>query len=131
MTLRIAFPAEITNEFVTVTIDLMSAAVICNFQQSTSSSATKTCSIVYNQSETCEVDDTLRLSQVRQIAQDTSDSVTIGLPFVSRLSGARQSYCFVVNATNGTYTAMIRGTFNTGNNYNIMFWLKTAFASTR
>ena len=121
MTLLITFPAEITNEFVTVTIDLMSAAVTCDFQQSTSSSATKTCSIVYNQSETCEVDDTLRLSQVRQIAEDTSDSVTIGLPFVNRrlsTSGARQSYCFVVNATNGTYTAMIRGTFNTGNNYN-------------
>ena len=70
---------------------------------------------MYNQSETCEVDDTLRLSQVRQIAQDTSDSVIIGLPFVNGLRSDRQSYCFVVNATNGTYTAMIRGTFNTGN----------------
>jgi hypothetical protein len=71
---------------------------------------------VYNQSETCEVDDTLRLSQVRQIAQDTSDLVIIGLPFVNHLRSDRQSHCFVVNATNGTYTAMIRGTFNTGNN---------------
>ena len=99
-----------------VTIDLMSAAVICNFRQSSANggSTTKMCSIVYEQTETCEVDDTLRLSQVRKFAQDTSNSVIIGFPFVNRLSSDRQTYCFVVNATNGTYTAMIRGTFNTG-----------------
>ena len=96
----------------------MSTAVTCTFlssQQSNGGLTTKTCSIMYNQSETCEVDDTLRLSQVRQIAQNTSDTVTIGLPYINRLRGGRDSYCFVVNATNGTYTAMIRGTFSTGN----------------
>ena len=103
-------------------IDLMSAAVTCSFQQSTAGgSAIKTCSIVYNQSEGCLVDDTLRLSQDQQIAQHTSDSVIIGLPFVNRLRSGRQSYCFVVNATNGTYTAMIRGTFNTGKNFFSLF----------
>ena len=101
-------------------IDLMSAAVVCTFinqQANDLSSTTKTCSIVYNQSETCEVDDMLRLSPIRQIAQDTSDNVKIGLPFVNRLHGSRGMYCFVVNATNGTHTAMIRGTFDTGRYY--------------
>ena len=108
---------DITNNFVAVTINLMSGAVICTFLNQRgggSSSAIKSCSIVYNQSETCEVDDMLRLSPIRQIAQDRSDVVTIGLPFVNRLRGSRGSYCFVVNATNGTYTAMVRGTFDTG-----------------
>ena len=72
---------------------------------------------MYHQSETCEVDDTLSLSQIRQTAQNTSDTVTIGLPFINHVRGGRDSYCFVINATNGTYTVMIRGTFSTGNIY--------------
>lgn len=110
-----SYLSEINNNFFAVTIDLMSSVVSCRFLNQQDRTL-KSCSIMYNRSESCRVDDALHLSRFRQISQDTSNTVVIGLPFVKQLDGNRTgTFCFVVSATNATYTAMISGAFNIGN----------------
>ena len=102
--------SEISNEFVNVTMHFSTAAVICSFINQNGSSV-KSCSIIYKQSETCGID-TLRSSPTKLNAQSIySDTVTIGIPFVRALHFSEQSYCFIINASNGTHTAFVQGTF--------------------
>ena len=102
--------SEISNDFVNVTTRFSTAAVVCSFINQ-KGSGVKSCSIVYKQSETCGID-TLRMSPTKLNAQSIySDTVTIGIPFVRTLHFSERSYCFIINASNGTHTAFVQGTF--------------------
>ena len=46
-----------------------------------------------------------------QASRSLSNSVTIGLPLEQ---DTEQDYCFSVTASNGTFTAIVEGTFKTG-----------------
>lgn len=50
-------------------------------------------------------------SQEQYRAQNISEFVIINL---GKVLNRDQSYCFITTASNGTYTAMIKGTFSTG-----------------
>ena len=74
----------------------------------------KTCSIMYYQSDTCGLGDELPSLATKQSAQNVSNTVTIGIPFINQLRSGDGPYCFIVSAGNGTHEAMIQGTLNRG-----------------
>ena len=95
-----------TNKFVSVTFDLVTNSIVCNFhnQGQILSGSKKFCSIDYGpEGESC--------SSYSQTSHGTSDVVRIGLPL--QLSSTGQ-YCFSVTGNNGTYTAVVEGTFKPG-----------------
>ena len=100
------------NNFVQVIIDLLSSAVICKFTEDQGNNI-KSCTIIaYGPGEACD-----NLSSLTHgLASDTtvsSDSVVINLPVLSQSSV--MEYCYVVTASNDSFTAMVKGTFSTGN----------------
>ena len=102
------------NSFVKVTVDPIPPMVICAFLNQQGSSV-KTCSVIYVFSETCVIGDTLRLAQqMKQTAQSISNTVMIGLPISHTSNNQNINGCFIATATNGTFTAMIQGSFKTG-----------------
>ena len=94
------------NKFFNVTFDLSSGAAICTFLNQREST-TKTCTLVYNQSESCQLD----TPDMSQTAQSASNVVRVSFPLISE---STEQHCFVVSASNGTYRAIIKGTLNTG-----------------
>ena len=92
-----------------MTFDLSSDAVICTFLNQ-HESATKTCTLMYNQSENCQLD----TPDTSHTAQSASDAVRVSFPFVNNLYDGTEQYCFLVSASNGTYRVIIQGTLNTG-----------------
>lgn len=74
----------------------------------------KSCSIAYGPTETC--DNTVNHSRISN-STVTSDSVVINLPVLSESIG--MEYCYVATASNGTFTAIVKGTFSTGRVQNL------------
>ena len=70
----------------------------------------KTCTIMYNQSESCQLDNLV----MSQTAKTASNTVRVRFPFVNNLRDSTELHCFVVSASNGTYRAIVQGTLNTG-----------------
>lgn len=100
-----------TNNFVQVIIDLLSAAVICQFIEDQGSNI-KSCSIAYEPVDTC---DNLCVNLSASLIRNTtvaSDSVVMNLPVLSE--SVVKEYCYVATASNGTLTAMVKGSFSTG-----------------
>jgi hypothetical protein len=97
------------NIFFNVTIDLSSEAAICTFLNQ-HGSTTKTCTLVYNQSESCQLD----TPDTSYTAQSASNVVRVSFPFVNNLHDGTERHCFAVRASNGTYRAIIQGILNTG-----------------
>ena len=96
------------NNFVEVIIDLLSSAVICKFIEDQGDM--KSCTIAYGPGEAC---DNLSNHSLSSDSTVISDSVVISLPVLSQSRG--MEYCYVVTASNGSFTAMVKGTFSTGN----------------
>ena len=94
-----------TNNFVDVIVDLPLSAFVCKFSDHEANTP-KTCTVSYGPGESC--DDLSRSGQ----AAATSESVLVHLPALAQDSGSR--YCYVVTASNGSFTAKVTGTFNTG-----------------
>ena len=100
--------SENTNRFVNVEFDLLSSSVHCVFEQQTLTSNEKSCSIVYGPGEQCR-----NLSQSSRSDSSTMNSIVIDYqPFPSPQS--ESVYCYVLTATDGTFSASIEGTFSTG-----------------
>ena len=99
-----------TNSFVQVIIiDLLSAAIVCKFIEDQGNNV-KSCSIAYEPVEMCD-----NLSVNHSLitnATVTSNSVILNLAILSESIG--KEYCYVVTATNGSFTAMVKGIFTTG-----------------
>ena len=93
-------------------MDLISTSVTCTFLNQEESS-TKTCSITYYQSDSCGLDELPSLP-IKQSAQNVSNTITIGIPFINQLRGDDGAYCFIVSANNGTHAATVQGTLNRG-----------------
>ena len=98
-----------TNNFVRVIIDLLSAVVVCKFIEDQGNNM-KPCSIAYEPIEMC--DDLSVNHNLITNATVTSNSVSLNLPILSESIG--KEYCYVVTASNGSFTAMVKGTFTTG-----------------
>ena len=92
-----------------MTFDLSSDVVICKFLNQHESTI-KTCTLIYNQSESCPLD----TPDTSYTAQSASDIVRVSFPFVNNLHDGTERHCFFVSASNGTYRAIIQGTLNTG-----------------
>ena len=103
-----------TNNFVRVRADLLSAAVSCEFIDDDQSNNIKSCSIVYGPVENCNrLQFPINHSHVMLgNTTATSDSVVINLPVLSESIG--KEYCYIVTANNGTFMAIVKGTFSTG-----------------
>ena len=97
------------NDFVHVTFDLTSAIIVCSFLNQQETLSMRTCTVIYNQSDTCGADS----GPFSQTSQSTTNIVTIGLPLGNPRSKGR--YCFVINANNGSHTAIVKGILNAGN----------------
>ena len=93
-------------------MDLISTSVTCTFLNQEESSM-KTCSIAYYRSNSCGLDELSSLP-TKQIAQNASNTITIGIPFIDQLRGGDGMFCFIVSANNGTHAATVRGTLNRG-----------------
>ena len=102
---------DIFNNFFNVTFNLSSNAAVCIFPNQ-HESTTKTCSLIYNQSESCLrlLDSPVPLSQT---VQSTSNTVRISFPFVNDVHDGKELHCFVVSASNGTYRVIVQGTLGT------------------
>ena len=92
-----------------MTFDLLSAASICQFNEDQGENV-KSCSIAYAPMEMCDNVDIYN----RHISNTTVtlDIVILSLPVLSESIG--KEYCYVATVSNGTFTAMIKGTFSTG-----------------
>ena len=107
------------NRVFDVMINLQSSAVICTFLNQ-EGGAEKSCTVTYYQSESdgCTVegaDVAVQSSLTRQTAQNTSNTVIVGVPFVDSIPIDSQTrYCLVVMASNGSHTANVLGSFNKG-----------------
>ena len=93
-----------------MTVDLLSAAAVCQFIDD-QGKYMKSCSIAYGPAETCDHHSHISNATV------TSDSVVINLLVLSESIG--MEYCYVATASNGTFTAMVKGTFSTGRVQNL------------
>jgi hypothetical protein len=93
------------NMFFNVTFDLSSDVAICTFLNQ-HESTTKTCTLMYNQSESCQLD----TPDTSHTAQSASLTI-VRIPFVNNGTG---QHCFAVSASNGTYRAVIQGALNIG-----------------
>ena len=96
------------NNFVQVTVDLLSSAIVCQFIDDQGENV-KSCSIAYGPTEMC---DNMVIHSSISNTTVTSDSVVINLPVLSKSIG--MEYCYVATASNGTFIAMVKGTFSTG-----------------
>ena len=96
------------NNFIEVIVDLQSSAIICKFINRQPNNL-KLCSVVYGSGDTC---DNLSNYGLGSDTTFTSESVIIHLPVLSQ--STRMIYCYVVTASNDTFTAMFTGTFSTG-----------------
>ena len=90
-------------------IDLLSAAIVCQFIDDQVKNM-KSCSIAYG--PTTEECDNMAIHSRISNTTFTSDSVVINLPVLSDSIGIE--YCYIATASNGTFTAMVKGTFSTG-----------------
>ena len=97
---------ENINIFVSVSLNVVSNHVLCTFHGQQTAS-TKSCSINYwlREDEAC----TSKSVIITQTSYSTLNDLTIGLPFSSLPS---KKYCFNVMGDNGTYTAILEGTFD-------------------
>ena len=91
-----------------MTFDLTSAIIVCTFLNQQPTLSARTCTITYNQSETCGIDS----GPLSQTSQSTANIVRVGLPLANQKS--KERYCFEVNADNGSHTAIVKGILNTG-----------------
>lgn len=93
------------NRFVDVDVKQSSYRVTCTFLYPKLSNINKNyCSILYGQlGGNCRT--------LSQASSKLSDIVTIGLPLEEDLE---MEYCFSVTASNGTFTAIVEGTFKVG-----------------
>ena len=96
-------------------IDLLLSAVICKFIEDHGNNM-KSCTIAYGPGEAC--DNLISNHSLITDSTVTFDSVVINLPVLSQSRG--MEYCYVVTASNGSFTAMVKGTFSTGNYNNII-----------
>ena len=89
-----------------------SYSVVCTFLNQ-NNGVEKTCSITYGPvGGNCKT--------FKQTSQTlANDIVIVGLP----LEEIEQEYCFSVRASNGSFTAIVEGTFKNGNLNNINFTL--------
>ena len=96
-----------------MTFDLLSAASVCQFNEDQGENV-KSCSIAYAPMEMCDNVDTYS----RRISNTTVtlDTVILILPVLSESIG--KEYCYVATVSSGTFTATVKGTFNTGNELN-------------
>ena len=92
-----------------MTVDLLSATIVCQFIDDQGKNM-KSCSIAYG--PTTEECDNMAIHSHVSNTTSTSDSVVINLPVLSESIG--MEYCYVATASNGTFTAMVKGTFSTG-----------------
>ena len=92
-----------------MTVDLLSAAIICQFIDDQGKNM-KSCSIAYG--PTTEECDNMAIHSRVSNTTFTSDSVVIHLPVL--LDSIGMEYCYIATASNGTFTAMMKGTFSTG-----------------
>lgn len=85
---------------------MVSNHALCTFHGQQTANA-KSCSIDYwlKEDEAC----TSKSVVITQTSYSTLNDVTIGLPLSSLPSGR---YCFNVMGDNGTYTAILEGTFD-------------------
>ena len=104
-----------TNNFVRVRADLLLATIVCEFiDNDDQSNNLKSCSIAYGPVENCNRLQ-LPINHSHIMLGNTtaaSDSVVINLPVLSESIG--KEYCYIVTASNGTFTAFVKGTFSTG-----------------
>ena len=100
------FNLEKIDHFVDVSVDLASKTVTCLFHQQTESSENY-CSIVYGPSrENCKP------QNQRKIANRSTSGSNIVLVFPTNDSEhfqPQEEYCFIVTASNGSFTAQIEG----------------------
>ena len=95
---------EFVNQFVTLTLELPFNQLICSFiYQQTTEFISKSCSIIYGLPE-----DNCR--GFSQSSKSFSNDVYVGLPISNQVSSHR---CFTVTATNGTFIALVEGSFVT------------------
>jgi hypothetical protein len=115
MDYKLDFELGTTNNFVQVTIDLLSAAIVCQFIDDHGKNV-KSCSIAYGPAD-AECDNMVGHSHISN-TMITLDSVVINLPVLSESIG--MEYCYIATASNGTFTAIVKGTFSTGTTCNIL-----------
>ena len=96
-----------------MTVDLLSAALSCRFTDDLGNNV-KSCSIGYSPiaTEMCDNTDILGKNIISNTTATSDSVVVISLPVLSKSTG--EEYCYVATASNGTFTAMVKGTFSTG-----------------
>lgn len=72
----------------------------------------KSCSIAYGSADYSEMCDDMVIHSRIGNTTVISDSVVISLPVLSESIGIE--YCYVATVSNGTFTAIAKGTFSTG-----------------
>ena len=101
-------------------VDLLSSAVICKFINQQNNNV-KSCTIAYGPGETCSNLSNHGLSSRTTV---TPDSVVINLPELSQTDGIL--YCYLVTASNDSFTAVVEGMFSTGtcmHIYNVILYI--------
>lgn len=73
------------------------------------------------QSNECGIHN-LQSSSIKLSAQNISNTVTIGIPFVNFINDGGNMHCFVANASNGTYAASVQGYLVGGKITNMQFY---------
>ena len=98
--------SEFTNTFFELSIHEQNFAVVCKFLKWKNGTTSK-CSMAFrlNEFENCDVSDNQSLMITSQSA---TDNVILQLDSQCLLPG---EYCFVVTATNGSFTAKVTGSF--------------------
>ena len=111
------YSSERSDKFVDVSIDLASKTVTCLFLQQREN-ITKSCSIVYGLSrENCKPQNQSRNTS-------NTDCVLIRFPSNKQFQ-PHEEYYFTVTASNGTFTALIEGSFTLGKVYKVFIVYKT------
>ena len=70
----------------------------------------KTCSILYGPGKECVSQHPMETS-THSVTATHSNTVVIGL---DSLPTKKEKYCFIITASNGTFTTIIEGTINMG-----------------
>ena len=98
---------DATNSYVSVRLSLQTSEVICEFLNLQNSDL-KICSIVYGPDENCN-----NLPYRSQSIPTTLSIAVIDLINFPQVQN-EDIYCFVVTASNDTFSVMVKGTFSTG-----------------
>ena len=103
---------ETTNHFVQFSFDQASKTATCYFLHHQGTSSHKSCTIAYG-----SLDENCMALTLSQLSMSVSNSVQIRLPINNQFQ-PQSEFCFTMTANNGTFAAMVEGTFYTGM-YNI------------